>query len=219
MRNTWILLAGWVISFNLTAQSVKINIPGIPHPFTWENKPLKFSTTTHGFTITAGRKTDMFQDPNMTYHTDNAPQLLFQADSNFVLSLSITHAFANKWDGGAIVLKSDSLNWIKFCYEKDYRGAKRVVSVVTKGISDDCNSMAMQADIIYYKVAKAGKVITLYCSEDGITWMLVRHLYFDFKPGFKVGFLAQSPEGEKCEVKFDNIKYIAKKIVDPYAGE
>lgn len=82
-------------------------------------------------------KSDMYRDPNVTYNTDNAPKLLFRPDADFIFTTSIEHAFANKWDAGAIVLKQDSLNWVKFCFERDYTGANRVVSVVTKDISDD----------------------------------------------------------------------------------
>jgi hypothetical protein len=103
---------------------------------------------------------------------------------------------------GAIVLKADSLNWIKFCFEKDYTGQKRVVSVVTKGISDDCNSAASTANTIYYKIAKAGNVITLYYSAEGRNW-----------------FLAQSPTGQHCTVLFSDIHYSTRKIGDPYLGE
>ena len=104
----------------------------------------------------------MFRYPNVTYNADNAPKLLFTPDSNFVLTASIKHSFAKKWDGGALVLKQDSLHWIKFCFERDYTGAKRVVSVVTKDIYDDCNSLAIQSNRVFYKIAKAGKVIMLY---------------------------------------------------------
>jgi regulation of enolase protein 1 (concanavalin A-like superfamily) len=155
----------------------------------------------------------------VTYNTDNAPKLLFKADEDFVLSTSIEHSFANKWDGGAMIIKSDSLNWVKFCFEKDYTGARRVVSVVTKNISDDCNSVEINADKVFYKIAKAGNVITLYYSTEGTKWFLVRHLQFNARPGFNVGFLAQSPTGTRCEVKFSNIKYEKKKIKDPYTGE
>src|SRR5580700_4749364 len=144
---------------------------------------------------------------------------MFYADSDFVLTAAIEHAFTNKWDGGAIVIKQDSLNWIKFCFEKDYTGAKRVVSVVTKNISDDCNSVEMQTNKVYYKVAKAGNVITLYFSDSGTHWYLIRHLQFDTHGLFKVGFLAQSPTGNACEVRFSNISYLQKRIKDPYAGE
>jgi uncharacterized protein len=177
-----------------TAHSLKgIVLPSIPYSMFWENKAKSFSVGENEIIIEAGEKTDMFRDPNVTYTTDNAPKLLFSADSNFVLSCAIEHEFVNKWDGGALVLKNDSLSWIKFCFEKDYTGAKRIVSVVTKGISDDCNSLEIGANRAFFKVAKAGKVIMLYGSEDGIKWFLIRHLQFEAKSGFRVGFMAQSP--------------------------
>jgi regulation of enolase protein 1 (concanavalin A-like superfamily) len=207
-------------NFNIYAQKTDtLRISSIQHGLFWENVPKSFSIKGDQIVIVAGEKTDMFRDPNVTYNTDNAPKLLFEGDENFVLTASIEHAFTSKWDGGAIVIKQDSLNWIKFCFEKDYTGAKRVVSVVTKNISDDCNSVEMNAKKVFYKVAKADRVITLYCSTDGIKWFLIRHLQFDLFKGFQVGFLAQSPTGELCEVKFSNITYKVVKINDPYLGE
>lgn len=137
-----------------------IRISGIPHSLSWNNQPVRYSYMNGILRITAGPKTDMFRDPNVTYNTDNAPKLLFTADEDFVFSAGIRHSFLSKWDGGALVLIEDSLNWIKFCFEKDYTGAKRVVSVVTKDISDDCNSAALLSDKLYYKIAKAGNLIT-----------------------------------------------------------
>src|SRR5450432_751763 len=219
-KNTSVLFFVLLFHFQVTAQkNDSIRIDAIPRGLFWENSPKSFSVKGNQIVIVAGGKTDMFRDPNVAYNTDNAPKLLFEGDENFVFTASIEHAFANKWDGGAIVIKQDSLNWIKFCFEKDYTGAKRVVSVVTKNISDDCNSIEMNAKRVFYKVAKADNVITLYCSVDGLKWYLIRHLQFETRKGFKVGFLAQSPTGERCEVKFSNITYQVKKIKDPYAGE
>lgn len=215
-----LLLLVLLFNFNLEAQKTdSIRISSIPRGLFWENTPKSFSVKGDEIVIIAGGKTDMFRDPNVTYNTDNAPKLLFGGDENFVLTASIEHAFASKWDGGAILIKQDSLNWIKFCFEKDYTGAKRIVSVVTKNISDDCNSEAMDSNKVFYKVAKAGNVITLYSSPNGMKWFLVRHLQFDTRKGFNVGFLAQSPTGERCEVKFSGIKYKVEKIKDPYSGE
>lgn len=218
MKNLILFAILIVLSLVACAQKAD-NITTIPHRLFLENKPLSYSIVNNELTIVAGEKTDMFRDPNVTYNTDNAPKLLFKADEDFVLSASIEHSFTNKWDGGAIIIKSDSLNWVKFCFEKDYTGARRVVSVVTKNISDDCNSVEINSDKVFYKIAKAGNVVTLYYSIDGTKWFLVRHFQFDAKPGFKVGFLAQSPTGTRCQVKFSNIKYEIKKIKDPYAGE
>jgi regulation of enolase protein 1 (concanavalin A-like superfamily) len=194
-------------------------IQSIPHRLFWENSPKKYSIRKDTLEIWAGEKTDMFRDPNVTYNTDNAPKLMFIADEDFVLTASIEHVFASKWDGGALVIRQDSLHWIKFCFEKDYTGAKRVVTVVTKNISDDCNSMEILANKVFYKVAKAGDVITLYCSANGKKWFLVRHLQFDEHKGLQVGFLAQSPTGPYCAVRFTHITFRVKKISDPYLGE
>jgi regulation of enolase protein 1 (concanavalin A-like superfamily) len=207
-------------SLNAVSQQIdKLEITAIPHELRWENIPLTYSIKENELIILAGEKTDMFRDPNVTYNTDNAPKLMFKADDDFILSAAIEHSFINKWDGGALVIKSDSVNWIKFCFEKDYTGAKRVVSVVTRNISDDCNSVEINSNKVFYKVAKADNVITLYYSTNGESWFLVRHLQFETKSGFEVGFLAQSPIGSKCEVRFSSIQYQSKKIKDPYLGE
>ena len=203
--------------FGQIADSVKVS--SIPKILKWDNRPKDFYFDNASLTITAGEKTDMFRDPNVTYNTDNAPKLLFEADSNFVLIASVQHNFDSKWDGGALVIKQDSLNWVKLCFEKDYTGARRIVSVVTKGISDDCNSVELNSDKIFFKIAKADNVITLYYSSTGTNWFLVRHFTFDATKKLKVGFLAQSPTGKECKVQFSNLSYSAKKIKDPYVGE
>src|SRR6476646_1495850 len=210
----YILLFTMIAISKAKAQTDSVRIGSIPYGMFWENKAEKFSIQTNEMIIVAGEKTDMFRDPNVTYNTDNAPKLLFRPDHDFVLIVTIEHSFSSKWDGGAIVLKQDSLNWIKFCFEKDYTGAKRVVSVVTKNISDDCNSVELKTNKVYYKLAKADNVITLYYSLDRKKWFLIRHLQFDTDKHFTLGFLAQSPMGKKCEVKFSDISYQAKKIKD-----
>ncbi len=196
-----------------------LKFAGIPYPLSWENKPLSYTISATTINIEAGEKTDMFRDPNVTYNTDNAPKLFFTPDPNFVLTAGIEHHFVSKWDGGAIVLKADNLNWIKFCFEKDYTGQHRVVSVVTNNISDDCNSAAINGDKVYYKICKADNVITLYYSTDNKKWFLIRHLQFNAKGPLHLGFMAQSPTGKNNRVTFSDITYSNKKIKDPYTGE
>ncbi|HTR31853.1 MAG TPA: DUF1349 domain-containing protein [Puia sp.] len=214
------LMLGTLSLSRTIAQSADtLHLTSLPGPFFWENMPIRVQQSAGHLIIEAGEKTDMFRDPNVAYNTDNAPKLLFVADSNFVLTAAVHHNFVSKWDGGAIVLKADSLNWIKYCFEKDYTGQHRVVSVVTKGISDDCNSAAISGNTVFYKVAKAGNVITLYYSLEGTHWFLIRHLVFDSAVPLKVGFLAQSPTGKNCTVTFSDIHYSTRKIRDPYLGE
>jgi uncharacterized protein len=185
-----------------SGQTREVFLKSIPYKLTWENSPLSFTDSGDELVIEAGEKTDMFRDPNALYNTDNAPKVLFLPDSNFILMASIAHGFSSKWDGGAIVLKADSANWIKFCYEKDYTGARRVVSVVTKNISDDCNSVALNSNTVHFKVAKAGKVITLYYSTDRKSWMLVRHFQFESPKPILVGLWLSPPQEKAARSHF-----------------
>lgn len=222
MKKIWLLVVLGIAlptSVLIAQLPESVHLGGIPFALHFRNTPLSFRQQHQSVTLVAGPKTDMFRDPNVTYNTDNAPKLLFQPDSDFVFTVAIEHSFASKWDGGAIVLWADDHNWIKFCYEKDYTGARRVVTVVTRDISDDCNSAAYTANKIWYKIAKAGKVITLYCSQDGHRWLLVRHCQFEAPSTFYLGFLAQSPTGQQCPVTFSNWRYEAKTIKDPYTGK
>ena len=216
-----IILATIIFSLLIAnrAHAQPLKFSKIPHPLSWTNKPISYKLNPESIFIEAGEKTDMFRDPNVTYNTDNAPRLSFTADLNFVLTAEIHHDFISKWDGGAIVLEADKMNWIKFCFEKDYTGMHRVVSVVTKDISDDCNSVAITGNQVFYKIAKADNVITLYYSADGKKWFLIRHLQFNTAKLIKLGFMAQSPTGKNCKVTFSNISYSTKKIKDPYIGE
>lgn len=68
-------------------------------------------------------------------------------------------------------------------------------------------------------MAKTGNAITLYYSETGTKWYLIRHFTFDSTQNLHVGLLAQSPTGKDCKVKFSELKYQVKKIKDPYLGE
>ena len=214
---TFAILAMLVFISNISAQ---LSLPGFAshQKFHWHNSPQSFKITSDGLIAVAGTSTDMFRDPGVTYNTDTAPKLLTTVSGDFVLSAGVSHAFESKWDGGALVLMQDSFHWVKFCFEKDYLGKKRVVSVVTRDVSDDCNSEVVNGDKVYYKMARKGKVVTLYYSADNVSWTLVRHLQLDWTRDLKLGFLAQSPTGAQCEVKFTEVQFVYKSISDPYTG-
>ena len=88
--------------FTLSTNAQTISIPVIPYPLHWDIQPLHFTAKGNTITIVAGKKTDMFRDPNVTYNTDNSPKLLFVADVNFVLTAAIEHGFKGNAKGGNI---------------------------------------------------------------------------------------------------------------------
>src|SRR3978361_460712 len=103
MKNHFIKIIAAIIlaTFTLNSQAQLLKFSKIPHPLSLTNKPVVYKINPGSIFIEAGEKTDMFRDPNVTYNTDNAPRLSFNADPNFVLTAEIHQNFTSKWDGGA----------------------------------------------------------------------------------------------------------------------
>ncbi len=196
-----------------------VTVPGFPKPMTWVNSPQRYQVTERGVEITAGAKTDRYIAPNGEYSIANAPRLVMDADENFILTVKITHAFAAKWDAGVLVLDSDEKNWIKFCFERDYTGRHRVVTVVTHDVSDDANSIEIAGNSVYHRLARTGDVIFMYVSEDGKSWFLVRVVNFKSKAPLKVGLQAQAPDSDRADISFSEITYKPVALKDFWKGE
>lgn len=143
---------------------------------------------------------------------ENSPRLVFQPADDFVISARVTVDFRSQWDAGVLVLYVNSDTWAKLCVEMTVDKHPAIVSVVTRGLSDDNNSIAVEGKSVYLKIAKAGHAIFFYVSQDGQKWTIIRG--FSFGPGAKVqaGFSSQSPVGEGCTAVFDRISYLPKRV-------
>jgi regulation of enolase protein 1 (concanavalin A-like superfamily) len=108
-----------------------------------------------GLSILAGAHTDWFTDPKGGAIQDNAPCALFTApDENFLLSARVSVAFAATFDAGVIQVRVANDLWAKLCFEYSPQGHPMIVSVVTRGMSDDCNSVELDCSEIYLRVAR-----------------------------------------------------------------
>lgn len=197
--------------------SDSLSLSTIPHKLFWEKSPARFSCSGDSLTIEAGNGTDIYRDAYGYYLPNNAPRLLFRADSDFILTVAVQHAFSGEWNAGGIMIEADSAHWIKFGFERDNKGANRIVSVVTNEFSDDCNAEPFPTDRVFLKMAKAGNVIILYYSRDGSAWYMARRLRYVFTRPLQVGFLAQAPGEHGNTVHFSHIQYQLKKVVNPFA--
>jgi hypothetical protein len=52
-----------------------------------------------------------------------------------------------------------------------------------------------------------GPAIAFHASTDGSEWRLVRHFTLGTDEAVAVGFEAQSPTGDGCEVRFDDVRF------------
>jgi uncharacterized protein len=166
-----------------------------------------------GLTGTAGSQTDMFVDPVTGVETVNAPRLVLPApDGDFQLSARVDVQFGSTFDAGVLLLWADARRWAKLCFEFSPDGDPMVVSVVTRGVSDDANAFTVTGPTAWLRVSKVSGAYAYHASLDGQTWQFVRQ--FNLGDGLHVGFEVQSPVGDGCVATFSHISLTATTIAD-----
>jgi regulation of enolase protein 1 (concanavalin A-like superfamily) len=194
-------------------------IAALPLPLRWETTPTSWNIVDQAaLTITAGARTDLFVDPQGTAETLNAPRLLADVTGDFLLSARVTVGFASTYDAGVLLLYVGEREWGKLCFEYSPQRQPMVVSVVTHGVSDDCNSFVVDGDQVWLRIARLGRAFAFHASTDGTFWHFVRHFALDAEETIAAGFAAQSPTGEACTATFDAIRYAPERLHDLRSG-
>ncbi len=168
--------------------------------------------------VEAGPKTDVFVDPGDRTAILNAPRLLGEVEGDYSLSARVTVAFRSDYDAGVLLVWANERLWAKLCFELSLQHEPMVVSVVTRDVSDDCNSFTVDGDAVSLRVARLGQAFAFHASTNAETWRLVR--YFALEPGIdpRIGFLAQSPRGAGCSVQFEDISFLAGRLAEIRSG-
>ncbi|MFN8491477.1 MAG: DUF1349 domain-containing protein [Caldilineaceae bacterium] len=196
-------------------------IPTVPGEFQWQIPPLDWNLEPHqGLSILASAETDWFSDPAGNYTKDNAPCALVQiTDDHFLLNAKVAVEFVSAFDAGAIQIRAAENLWAKFAFEYSPQRQPTIVSVVTRGVSDDCNSVAIDGSEIYLRVARTPQTLAFHYSHDGRVWHLVRYFTLGSVYSLRVGFSAQSPTGAQCRAVFSEIGYQRASLKDNRSGE
>jgi regulation of enolase protein 1 (concanavalin A-like superfamily) len=144
-------------------------MPAIPGECQWYIPPLDWSYSPEkGLSITAGAHTDRFIDPVGTYTKENAPCALFSpTDPDFLLSAKVSVAFGATYDAGALQISVADDLWAKLYFEYSPQRRPMVVSVVTRGVSDYCNSVEVEQPEIHLRVARTPQTLAFHYSHDG----------------------------------------------------
>ncbi len=197
-----------------------ITLPTLPSPLQWLGEPADWNVKDAGLTLTAGRETDLFRDPGGAPARANAPALLFPVGGDFVLSARVTVGFRATFDAGVLLIFESGSSWAKLCFERSPQGEPAIVSVVTKGVSDDANAMTRPGPI-HLRIARLSGAYAFHASDTGEHWELIR--YFSLSAthpdaNLRVGFLTQSPTGEGCTATFSDIAFERRTLEDIRSG-
>ena len=206
----------WLTSALAFAQTT-VSIPGLPGTLNWKNTPRSWNLDTKNvLTISSKLKSDWFVDPFDATVANTAPILLFTPASDYVLSARVTVKFATKWDAGALMLMGDDHHWAKLSFEFSPGSKPTLVTVVTRGLSDDCNSMNLPQDSVYLRIARSGQTYVFYFSTDAQNWQILRTFSLDTELPVRVGFESQSPAGSGAVAQFSAITYDPHRIGNIY---
>jgi regulation of enolase protein 1 (concanavalin A-like superfamily) len=198
-----------------------VRIDAVPMPLRWLTQPQSWSVPDGAsLVVTAGPRTDWFADPQLSAQPLlNAPALVGDPSGEFLLSARVTVDFAATYDAGVLALYASDRVWAKLCFEYSPQREPMVVSVVTRGVSDDCNSFVVDDASVWLRIARIGPAFAFHASTDGGSWSFIRHFALEAGSAPSVGFAAQSPTGEGCAVRFEQIAFEAARLGDLRSGE
>lgn len=186
------------------------SIPGLPVALSWHVAPVSSRVDDDVLTVTAGGRTDLFVDPAGGEPVLTAPRLLGAVPTgDFQLAARVRATLAHTYDAGVLLVWIDARTWAKLCFERSPQGVPTVVTVVTRGESDDANGFTVDGDAVWLRVSRLGPAWAFHASLDGAFWHLVRYFRLgDRSAPALVGFEAQSPTGPGCEVTFDRVRFV-----------
>jgi hypothetical protein len=167
------------------------------------------------------RKPMRLETDSLDYIDHKLP--LYQDTRRFEASMSgltVTEAWikvpnGGVLDAGVLLIWIDERHWAKFCCELSPAAEPMVVSVVTRGVSDDANAFVVPERSIWLRVSRLDDMYAFHASTNAARWQLVRVFAFDHGLGdHLIGFEAQSPTGDGCTVTFDDIRFTSGRLGD-----
>lgn len=188
--------------------------------FQWMNPPGKFQVADNALHVVAGKGTDFFNNPENGEIAASAPLLFREVSGDFVATTLVRPDFSAMWNAAALLVHADSTHWIKFAFENSDATGKSIVTVVTRGVSDDANGAVLhQPDAVWLKMIRKGNLFAMHWSEDGEAYKMARLSHLPVGETVKIGMEAQCPAGEAATHEFLFFSLGNKTVEDLRKGE
>ncbi|WP_237163132.1 DUF1349 domain-containing protein [Paenibacillus sp. BIHB 4019] len=180
----------------------------------WINEPKSWEVNEHQqLVVQAPPMGDFFIDPAGGNTKNSAPFLYTLVEGDFYAVTRVAVDMKQTYDSGCLMIMAGEDHWAKLCSEF-FDDMPSILSVVTRGASDDCVSSDAQIVRPFLRIARAGNSFAFHYSMDGVKWKMVRYFGMDVPATIKVGVVAQSPIGEGSTATFDYLKISTNVIGD-----
>jgi len=187
-------------------------LANLPFDLAWEVDPDDWELSPTGaLSITAGPRTDLFIDPafqDPVKPTVNAPRAMGRGEGDFQFAVRVEVHHAATFDAGVVLAWVDADHWGKLCFEYSPLGEPMIVSVVTNGVSDDCNSFVVYGSVVWLRLSRSGGTFAFHASLDGTRWQMIRYFTLPAGPSVLIGLEAQAPTGDRCTATFSDFRYV-----------
>jgi regulation of enolase protein 1 (concanavalin A-like superfamily) len=189
-----------------------LKLPSLPFPLEPAGGPPPGCRILHGALIlTAAAGTDLFVDPAGPGEGGSLPDagrlVGLPPAGDFTLAARVSVDFASVYDAGVLLVHASERQWAKLCFEYSPQRRPTLVTVVTRGTSDDCNSYEIVENTVWLRVTRSGPAWAFHASADGTWWRLLRYFALEAAGLVRVGFMAQAPTGLGCAATFDQITF------------
>ncbi|MGA9762191.1 MAG: DUF1349 domain-containing protein [Gaiellaceae bacterium] len=199
--------------------SGRLAIEPLPAELRWLNSPVAWRIGDRSLELVAGPASDLFVDPASGSPLLSAPALVGEVEGDFLFSARVHPEQASTFDAGVLLVYRGAASWAKLCLERSPQGEPSVVSVVTRGVSDDCNSFTVAGGETALRVARLDDCFAFHAAGADGFWRLVRYFALEGEGPVEIGFLAQSPTGEGCRVRFEEIAFERRRLGELRNGE
>src|SRR4051794_37454450 len=135
-----------------------IKLPGVSFDLHWDPEPVHAELGDDGTLVaTAPRLTDLFASPAGDDLKAGAPRLLGRPpEGDFVFAARVDAPYGAAFDAGALILWAGERSWAKLAVEWSPIAQPWIVSVVTRGLSDDCNSQRLASGEAWLRIGRVG---------------------------------------------------------------
>ncbi len=188
--------------------------------FKWMNTPKSFEIANGTLKIVAEKGADFFNNPEDHSITSSAPFLYQDVQGDFIAKALVRPDFSSLWNAIALMVHIDNNNWIKFAFENSDATGKSIVTVVTKGISDDANGVILSnQNEVWLKLVRKDNIYSMHWSADGENFKMARLSAMPKVNSVKVGIEVQSPVGESATHEIDFFAITKTTVKDLRKGE